>query len=125
MQEPCWIIDILPERVPEDRAGQYFAVEKYYLDPVRLADVKQKHINLILKLNCYRDLSVDEDRMINPPPEELAEAIRNRYLCILTNEALIVSEKDDTHLSLFSQDERLLELVRLLAAGEGLYLWKA
>ena len=125
MQEPCWIIDILPERVPESRAAQFFAAEKYFLDERRLADIKQKHINLILKLNCYTDLSVDDDGISNPPPEQLAEAIHSRALCILAGQALIVSEKDDTHLSLFGPDDRLLELVRLLAAGEGLYVWKA
>ena len=49
---PFWIIDILPAQVPVDSAGQYFAVEKYFLQGDRLAEIKQKHINLILKLNC-------------------------------------------------------------------------
>ena len=29
LQLPCWNIDILPEQVPKDSPGQYFAVEKY------------------------------------------------------------------------------------------------
>ena len=28
LQLPYWIIDILPEQVPKDGLGQYFAVEK-------------------------------------------------------------------------------------------------
>ena len=56
-----WIIDILPEQVPKDSPGQYFAVEEYYLESSRLAAVKQKHIDLVLKLNCYRDLSLGDE----------------------------------------------------------------
>ena len=31
LQAPYWIVDILPEQVPADGPGQYFAVERYYL----------------------------------------------------------------------------------------------
>ena len=44
LQMPYWIIDILPEQVPEDSPGQYFSVEKYFLETERMADIKQKHI---------------------------------------------------------------------------------
>ena len=125
MQEPCLIVDILPERVPADGGGQYFAVEKYFLEGPRLAAVKQKHIDLVLKLNCYRDLSLDEGETVNPPPEEIAEAMRERHVAILAGDALIVSEKDDTYLSVFGADGELLRLLRALAAGEGLYVWEA
>ena len=53
LQCPYWIIDILPSQVPQNSPGQYFAVEKYFLQWDRLEEIKQKHINLILKLNCY------------------------------------------------------------------------
>ena len=61
LQKPYWIIDILPMQVPKDSPGQYFAVEKYFLEEERLSEIKQKHIHVILKLNCYRDLSIDEE----------------------------------------------------------------
>lgn len=70
LQAPCWIIDILPEQVPADGPGQYFAVEKYFLEKDRLAAIQQKHIHLLLKLNCYRQISVDGEA--NLPPERLA-----------------------------------------------------
>ena len=57
LQAPYWIVDILPAQVPADSPGQYFAVEKYFLQERQLAEIKQKHIQLILKLNCYRDLA--------------------------------------------------------------------
>ena len=124
LRSPYWILDILPEQVPEDSPGQYFAVEAYYLREPRLTAVKQKHIGLILKLNCYRDLSLGEDMPPNPPPEEIAEALRSRYLCVLLEGSMIVSHPDETYLTVYAPDEELLELLRTLAAGEGLYLWQ-
>ena len=44
LQAPYWIVDILPEQVPADGPGQYFAVERYFLRKDRLAAVKEKHI---------------------------------------------------------------------------------
>lgn len=119
-----WIIDILPEQVPKNSPGQYFAVEAYYLEPTRLAAVKQKHIDLVLKLNCYRDLSLGEDGPLNPPPEQIAEAMRGGYLSILLEDSMIVSQPDETWLTVYAPEEKLLELLRVLAVGEGLYLWQ-
>ena len=121
---PYWIIDILPEQVPKDSPGQYFAVEKYYLAGDRLAEIKQKHINVILKLNCFRDISLDEETSLNPPPERIAEEMCRRYLCIMTGGSMIISEPDDTYMTLYNPDKKLLELVRTLASGEGLFVWK-
>ncbi len=118
-----WIIDILPKQVPKDSPGQYFAVEAY-LRKTRLAQVKEKHVNLILKLNCYRDISLDEEGLPNPSPEETAAAVRERYVNILVDEALIVSEPEDTYLTVFHPDGELLELLKELAAGEGMFVWQ-
>ena len=124
LQTPYWIIDILPEQVPKDSPGQYFAVEEYFLQGPELAAIKQKHLNLILKLNCYRDISLDEEAAINPPPRRIADTVFQRYTCIMTGDAMILSEPDDTHLTLFNPDGELLRLVRTLAAGEGLFVWQ-
>ena len=118
-----WVIDILPSQVPKDGPGQYFAVEKYFLDEKRLAAIKEKHIDLVLKLNCYRRIAIDGGAA-NPAPELVAAQMRERYLYIMVDEAMILSEPDDTHLTIFNPDAALLELVREIAAGEGLYVWK-
>lgn len=124
LEQPCWVIDLLPEQVPADSAGQYFAVERYYLSESQLSRVKQKHIDLVLKLNCYRDLSLDGEAAVNPPPERIASAMRERHVCILTDGALFVSEPDELCLALYHPDEALLSLTKILAAGEGLYVWQ-
>ena len=121
---PYWIIDILPAQVPADSHGQYFTIEKYFLRGERLKEIKQKHINLVLKLNCYRDLSIDEEAKVNPPPERVDEEMRKRTVLIMVEEAMILSEPDDTHLTVFNADPQLLELIKELAAGEGLFVWQ-
>ena len=124
LQCPYWIIDILPSQVPAGSPGQYFEVEKYFLQSTRLEEIKEKHIDLILKLNCYRDLSIDEEAEINPPPERVAEEMRKRIVYLMTDGAMILSEPDDTHLTVFNADPQLMQLIKELAAGEGLYVWQ-
>ena len=123
LNTPYWIIDILPKQVPAGSTGQYFAVEKYLRD-TQLSDIKKKHVNLILKLNCYRDISLDEDNEVNISPEQIEDAIYKRYVNIMVDDAMIISEPEDTHLTIFNPDEELLTLVRELALGEGMFVWK-
>lgn len=124
LQCPYWIIDIMPSQVPADSPGQYFAVEKYFLQGDRLESIKQKHIDLVLKLNCYRDISIFDETEINPSPEHVADEMKNRYLYIMIGDSMILSEPDDTHLTVFDPDPELLELIRQIASGEGLFVWK-
>ena len=124
LQTPYWIVDILPGQVPKDSPGQYFSVEKYYLEKERLASIKQKHIDLVLKLNCYRDLYIHGEKLIDPPPEHIADEMKKLTLFIMIGEAMILSEPDDTHMTVFNPDEELLDLITKIAAGEGLFVWK-
>jgi len=123
LNTPYWIIDILPKQVPAGSAGQYFAIEKY-LRETQLSDIKKKHVNLILKLNCYKDISLDEDKEINISPEKIADAIYKRYVNIMVDDAMIVSEPEDTYLTIYNPDEDLLTLMKELASGEGMFIWK-
>ena len=123
LNTPYWIIDILPKQVPAGSAGQYFAIEKY-LRETQLSDIKKKHVNLILKLNCYRDISLDEDKEVNISPEQIADAIYKRYVNIMVDDAMIVSEPEDTYLTIYNPDEDLLTLMRELASGEGMFVWR-
>ena len=121
LQAPYWIIDILPAQVPKDSPGQYFAIEDHFLKEQR-EEIKKKHINVILKLNCYMDISVEGET--NPAPDKVAAVMRERYVYIMAGDAMILSEPDDTHMTVFHPDDRLLELLRSLSASEGLFLWK-
>ena len=121
LNKPYWIVDILPKQVPKDSPGQYFTIEDYFLKG-QLAEIKQKHINVILKLNCYLDLSLDGE--LNPRPDRIAAVMMEKYVYIMVGDSMILSEPDDTHLTIFNPDESLLELVRPIALSEGMFVWK-
>ncbi len=124
LQKPYWVIDLLPKQVPADYPGQFFSVEKYWLDKERLAAVREKHIQVILKINCYRDLSIDEEETVNPPPERIAAEMRIRALFLRTGDTLILSEPDELHMTVYNPDAELLELITAAAAAEGLFVWQ-
>ena len=79
---------------------------------------------MILKLNCYRDISLDEERIINPSPDQIADVVNKRYVNIMIGDAMIISEPEDTHMTIFNPDDDLLALVRELAFSEGMFVWK-
>ena len=124
LRAPYWIIDILPMQVPKDRPGQYFAVEKYYLSRPRLSEIKKKHVNTVLKLNCFVSLSLDEESDLNPPPQRIDEAVTGRHVNIMLGGSMLVSEPDETYMTLYNPDEELLWLIGVISLGEGLYVWQ-
>lgn len=121
MEKPYWIIDILPGRVPENSPGQYFSIEKYWMEN-QMAEIRQKKFSLILKLNCYMQISIDGE--INPSPEKIRNRIKETGVSVRIGDAMIVSEKDDTYMTLFNPDKPLLAMIRKIASGEGLFVWK-
>ena len=124
LETPYWIVDVLPEQVKADSPGQYFAIERYYRAEPRITEIRKRYADLVLKLNCYRDILLDEEEERNPPPERIAEAVLTRRVCLRTDDALIVSEPDELYLTVYDPDEALLRLLEKLCAGEGLHLWQ-
>jgi len=124
LQESYWVIDILPRQVLKESGGQYFAVEDYFLHGDRFDAVKERHIHVVLKLNCYYPLSLDQEDVVNPSPDHVAEVMRKRDVSILIGDALIVSSLDALHLTVYHTDEKMLELIRLIAGSEGMFVWK-
>ena len=61
---------------------------------------------------------------IMPVRIQIAAEMRRRHLFLRLGDAMILSEPEDTHLTLFNPDEKLLALVKALAAGEGLFVWQ-
>lgn len=131
LSRPYWIIDILPKKVPANGAGQYFAIEKYFLSPPMVDAIYQKFANVILKLNCYYDIIVslaDDDKWLeNPAPEDLAQMVleRKQLNIILNNaQAMIAITGDDHYMTVYGPNEETLEIITALAAAEGLHVWK-
>ena len=121
LETPYWIIDILPKQVPKDSPGQYFAIENFFLKG-QLTEIKKKHIDVILKLNCYMDISIDGEK--NPAPEQIRDIMMERYVYIMLGDSMILSEPDDTHMTVFNPDKELMDLIRDLSSSEGLFVWK-
>ena len=132
LNKPYWVIDILPEQVPENSAGQYFAIEKYYLQQSGITDIHRRFTDIILKLNCYSAFLVwlpDQDQQIrNPEPEKLVSWINaeQKDLCIVLagEDVLITLNHDDTYMTVYNPPEALINRLRSLALAHGLFLWQ-
>ena len=55
----------------------------------------------------------------------MGDHVKNSVRIIVKNEnTLIVSNKDDTYLTVYNPVEHVLTLIRRLASAEGLYVWR-
>ena len=133
LEGPYWIVDILPEQVPADAAGQYFAVERYFLQRSRIVPLRRKYAEILLRLNCYYDMAASFDSCasweMNPDPETFAARVAglsgNEFLRVVfaQQNAMIDYDRNDTYLTVYDPGASLLDKVRALAAAEGLFLW--
>ena len=132
LEKPYWVVDFLPCQVPEDSRGQFFAVERYYLEGTRYERLCRQFADVLLKLNCYHDLTVSHGNewVKNPEPavlvEWLTEAFQHGHLCALIDdgESLITASSGDTNLTLYNPSPDLLDLVGQLASATGIFLWQ-
>lgn len=127
-----WVIDILPERVPEGGEGQFFAIEQYYLEAQHRSELRKKFLSVLLKLNCYYDFEVWAENHnnydTNPTPELLEWWIMKQeeilHIVLPSAESMIDIRPDDLYMTIYNPDERLLSLLQMLASAEGLFVWK-
>ena len=135
LDKPYWIIDILPMQVPKDAGGQYFAVERYYLD--RMALLCGKYAQMFIKLNCYYDIAISHDGenwKRNPDPEDMerwlgaclsaSPTVPSLFIMVNRENTLMMANRDSTHFAVYDPTDALLDLLRQLAHAEGLFLWK-
>ena len=132
--KPYWVIDILPKQVPADGKGQYFRIEKYFLEHPQIDNIYRKFTNILLKLNCYEDIDVSHDGegwLTNPAPHELEAALlkcmadkQMFYIILKSADVLITVSCDDTYMTVYNPTEEMTELIGSLAGSEGLVMWK-
>lgn len=130
LSKPYWIIDILPKQVPAKGGGQYFKIESYFLSGSRMDVICRQFTNVLLKLNCYDDITVclmnTFESFDNPAPELLEQWITEKIpLCVIIQSAhvMIVVSGDDHYMPLYCEDEEMIGLVRDIACAEGLFMW--
>lgn len=134
LEGPCWIADILPEQVPKDSDGQYFAVERYFLQTGRIQALHRRFAEILLRLNCYFEMAVSFDAgeswEYDPNPEifagRLAGLPGNGFLRAMFTEqrAMVDIAGDDTYMTVYDPDSRILDKLRMLAGAEGLFVWE-
>ena len=134
LNKPYWVIDILPKQVPADGKGQYFRIEKFFLEHPQIDNIYRKFTNILLKLNCYEDINVSydgEDWITNPAPHELEAALlkcmadkQMLYIILKSADVLITVSGDDTYMTVYNPTEEVLELIRSLACSVGLFVWR-
>ena len=132
LETHCWVIDMLPKQVPQDSAGQFFAVEKYYMEEPRHGHLCRQFADVLLKLNCYYDLTVsrdnDDEWVSNLDPRTMEEWLTkcmqfgDFYALIEHENALITVSSGDTYMTLYNPSPALLDLVRQLSSAAGLFL---
>jgi hypothetical protein len=140
LEKPYWVIDFLPRQVPADSRGQYFRVEEFFLEHPRIDALYRKFANIVLKLNCYEDLSFSQDGenvsagvewVTNPAPKLIEQMVakclsakRMLYVVVESSEEMITLGSDDMYMTVYNASERTLGLLGSLAAAEGLFVWK-
>ena len=134
LNKPYWVIDILPKQVPADGRGQYFRIEKYFLEHPQIDNIYRKFTNILLKLNCYEDIEVSHDGdewITNPAPHELETALlgcmadkQTLYIILESADVLITVSGDDTYMTVYNPTEEAIELIGSLAGAEGMAIWQ-
>ena len=74
---------------------------------------------MVLKLNCYKDVSLDEEAAANFSPERIAVMMKQRHVCIKQNDSMIVFEPDSTYMMLYLPDEKSWSSLQGLTAAKG------
>lgn len=133
LEKPYYVIDFLPEQVRPDAGGQFFDVEYYLLNSDKHFSLKDKFVNIILKLMCYYHVSIQwESWMDRPSPQSVEEAVNtimdnhSGSLNILLPEenVLVVFVWDSLNLSVYNPSEKVQTLMQKIAVSEGLFWWK-
>ena len=134
LDKPYWVIDILPQQVPSGCRGQYFEIEKFYLEHPRIDIIYRKFTHILLKLNCYDDIDIscDGDKWsANPSPQELETALlatmadkQMLYIILKSTDVMITVGADDTYMTVYHPSEEAIELISALAGSEGLFMWE-
>lgn len=130
-EPPCYLIDLLPRRAPEERAAQYSALERYFRREKETKELARRLVRLLLKLHCYEELflRVGIGWKRCPPPGQLAKGLR---VCLAgegaamefdigRGKARLLLESGDLYLCLYTGDRDCAELVSHLAWSEGLF----
>lgn len=133
LEKPCYVIDFLPQRVPNDSSGHYFDVEYYLLNSEKHHEMKNRYVNVIIKLMCYYRTSILWNGWNqHPKPEDIEAAVsgimenHSGTLNILfpDEDVLLVFVWDSLNLTAYNLPEGMKEIAEKIALSEGFFCWK-
>ena len=134
LEQPYWVIDILPKQVPANSGGQYFSIEEYYRAHPRIDAVYSKFTDILLKLNCYEEMAFSSDGdewTKNPAPADIETMVTQclssktmLYILLPSADALITISSDDTYMTVYHPNEETIGMLTALAASVGLFCWQ-
>lgn len=130
LELPYWIIDVFPKQVTIEHSKQYFKVEKYYLSHPHIDELCRRYAMMLIKLSCYTDMEVilpTGEKVDDSSPETIECLIFARkpfFVLLKSADAMIDVSGEDTYLTLYNAKAESLDLVRALAASEGLFIWQ-
>ncbi len=132
LQKTYRIIDVLPERVSEERASQYFMFDDYLRSKNNIQDLRKRFIRLFLKLECYYEMKVSFDLETyekDPAPNDLADRILdlhpNGRLRVFLNDLMMIDyDACDSNMTVYGEDLQRPDLLKDLVLSEGLFLWR-
>ena len=110
--------------------GQYFKIERYWLQQPQFGSMCRKFASLLMKLNCYYEVSVADASgaaSVGLQPESIAKMLTGGdtvYMVMDSENAMFGFNGDDHYMTLYNPSKELLEFVSLLASSEGLFVWK-
>jgi hypothetical protein len=133
--QPVWLVDYFPERVPADNKGQYFQIEEYLLGARGARRHTRSVMRMLLTVNAYyqMDVRAEEKWHSNPKPAKLEKWLLQMFsrargtmtIFVPETESLIYIDGGDLYLTIHSSHEHLLKLISQIAAAEGMFFRKA
>lgn len=131
LEKPYFIVDFLPEQVPESSSGNFFEIEQYFLSD-DIDNIADKIARIIMKLWCYYQIEVySNNKLCNIKCSELPKLIQrtiakpNNHVNILipVEKTLIHVKSDALDLTVFNPSGDVQRIMSALVVSEGLF-WR-
>lgn len=140
LDRPYQVIDFLPRRVPEGSSGQFFAIERHFLEGPLMHDLFRHFATILLKLNCYYDLHVClnsySEWLTNPEPQRLEGWVLGcadgdneaHHLAIVVSAGkdhvgFVMLDSCDLNMTVYGASDELANTLDKLASAEGVFMW--
>lgn len=135
LEKECYLIDIFPRQISEEKSRQYLALEGFYSSDEQIKKISGQFMNVILKLYAYYEFDhvIDDFDELHDGFEDMVSEIEHVYemgrggLSILINgeNSLLAVYGDSLYMCLYAPSEDMKRLTEEICLREGLYFRKA